>query len=407
MRTPTTRRVTFDRKLMDTETGEVIRQARDYARKLGVQFAVVTNGCQWIVFPAVRIDQVRFEESSGIVFPSLASALNSDFGEFLSLLSRSSVIQGSLESALLGRIENQLEQRRLNAFHTTQFNRLQRGNLYHLIEDAISAAFSEEIIHGDTELLEKLYVRTPERIRFDSRIQMHIAKRQVPLAKQSKHPMKGKDGDAISQIVRTAAARAKPAAVLVLGTVGAGKTTFLAYTRKIAAADSFVPRKDSPYPHWIYADFRNFAPNESPVEFIFSVLKSYIQNDNRNIANLLTRDFEQARPYVEKVLAYAAQRTPIFLVVDNVDQLELETLQPIIFSDAIAIAHRLKLSLILSLRDATYVSQRSLPVFDAFDFDPIYIDPRMLTRSYRAAFLWRSTSCRGSAPSSPQRTGRR
>jgi hypothetical protein len=46
-----------------------------------------------------------------------------------------------------------------------------------------------------------------------------------------------------------------------------------------------------------------------------------------------------------------------------------------VFSNAMAIAHRLGLNIVLSLREQTYVKQRTQPIFDAFDFDPIYIDP--------------------------------
>jgi hypothetical protein len=124
-------------------------QARDYARKLSIPFAVVTNGNSWVIFPATRVDQVAFEESSAIIFSTLKSALQDDYAEFFDLLSRQAVIDGSLENELLGRIENQIEDRRLNRFFTTSFSKISRHSLFPLIEDTIATAFTEDVVNAD------------------------------------------------------------------------------------------------------------------------------------------------------------------------------------------------------------------------------------------------------------------
>src|SRR6185437_5650402 len=174
---PEERRTQLKGRLLKGETGDAIRQARDYARKLGVPFAVATNGNSWIIFPATRVDQVAFEESSAIIFSNLKSALEDDYAEFHDLLSRQAVINGSMENELLGRIENQIEDRRLNRFFTTSFSKISRHSLFPLIEDAVSTAFTEDVVNADPDLLDKCYVKTPDRMRFDHRIKLHIAKR--------------------------------------------------------------------------------------------------------------------------------------------------------------------------------------------------------------------------------------
>lgn len=65
------RRIKLTNKFLEGEVGAAIKQARDYARKLSVPFAAVTNGNCWIIFPATRVDQVPFHESSAIVFSDL------------------------------------------------------------------------------------------------------------------------------------------------------------------------------------------------------------------------------------------------------------------------------------------------------------------------------------------------
>jgi hypothetical protein len=98
------------------EMGKAIIQARDYARKLSIDFAVATNGSVWVVFPAQRHDQVSFNESSCIIFWSLQDCLRDNYQEFRDLLSRDAVISGSLELGLYGRATNQIADRKLRNY---------------------------------------------------------------------------------------------------------------------------------------------------------------------------------------------------------------------------------------------------------------------------------------------------
>lgn len=407
---PGARRVQLSGKWLEGETGDAITQARDYARKLGIPFAVVTNGNSWIVFPATRVDQVRFQDSSAIVFQSLKSALEDDYAEFHDLLSRDAVISGSLDAELLGRIENQIEDRRLNRYFTTSFSRISRHSLFPLIEDAITVAFSEDIVNGDADLLEKCYVRTPERIRFDQRIKMHIARKDAVTLRAPARPMRDAKYS-ILDIVKTSAEKAKPVAVLVLGQVGAGKSTFLQFTRQVGAKEEFRPNAAKAYPHWLYVDFRAYASGESALNFLVEALKAHINQDQflssydrcishaykseiealfkgplylladdeaerkRRISQLLMIDYEKSQPYVEKILRYAATSAPIFLVIDNVDQFEEDSLQSQVFNASMAMAQKLKINLVCSMREATYIQHKNTAVFDAFEFDPVAIDP--------------------------------
>jgi hypothetical protein len=417
-RTFTSRDVTRNKKKIKLGTlsrlrhaTEPVRQARDYARKLGLPFAIVTNGNQWILFPATRTDQVSFENSNAIIFNSLRDILEKDHDEFRALLSRESVIKGSLENALLGRIDNQIEERRLNKYYPHGTIRPTRTNLFPLIQSAIEIAFSEEPISEDSDLLEKCYVSTPDRTRFDSRIQMHIAARSQPVTgARVSRPMKPRERRALNEIIDNATSAFRPVTVLVLGVVGTGKTTFLTYTHKVSGKERFTPSNRKAYPHWLYVDFRSFVAQSSPYDYICSSLKESIAADSflsdgkkcvdhaykedieglsrgplhllarnddewrRRISDYLLKEYEATNPYVEKILAYASRNTGVFLVIDNVDQVEPELSQTRIFSDAMALARRIGCNLILAMRDGTFVKNRNNPIFNAFDFDTIYID---------------------------------
>ncbi len=408
---PTKRKENLNRKLVSGETGDAIHQARDYCRKLAVQFAVVTNGSQWIIFPAMRTDGVKFEKSSAIIFPNLTSVLENDLDEFYSLLSRGAVISGALDNELLGRREDQLIERRLNQYIDQPFTKIKRNSIYTVIENEIETAFSEDITTADIDLFRKSYVETADRTKYDRRIGMHIHKRRSASKLSPVRAMTSGGRAKVSDSIRAAAKKSKPVAMLILGSVGAGKTTFINHTRLVTNKDYFRVSEKEPYPHWIQVDFRNFGRSENASEFIFSEIFKYIMDDpflsdyerclknaykseiaslkkgplallaaderemNIRIAELLQSDYEKQRPYVEKILKYASTDAAIFLVLDNIDQFEDEQIQDDIFSNGIAISRRLNCNVILAMRDNTYFRNRGLPIFDAFDFEPINVEP--------------------------------
>jgi len=407
---PTQKRVKLTGRIMEGDTGAAIVQARDYCRKKSIPFAVVTNGAQWIIFPAVRTDAVSFSDSYAIVFDSLRRILGEELEHFVDLLSRTAVVEGNLAIELIGRTTDQFEERRLNKFF--KGSTVKRHNpIYPLIENEVISAFSDSIVGAESSLLEKCYVKNADRQKFDSRIRMHLQRREPLFSTQPKKPMRKKDSSSLADSISSASASRRPLAILILGTVGTGKTTFLQYTRKVASAAYFEKNQAAPYPHWIDIDFRNFSRSENPLEFIYAHLFAYLTNDtyfkdfqrairpayreeiealqsgpmfliaqnqtefDKKITELILNDYSAKQPYVDKMIAHGAKHAPIFLVIDNVDQFEDDSTQSRIFSDAMAIAGRLSLNLIISMRESTYVAHRGSSTFDAFDFDPLHIEP--------------------------------
>lgn len=391
--------------------GDAIIQARDYARKLGVDFAAVTNGDAWIIFPAQRHDQVAFNESFALVFPNLISVLRDNYQDFVELLSRDAVVDGSLELSLIGRYENQFGSRKLrNAFAATH-RTAPRNPVFPLIEEAVVTAFSDSIEQLEGELLEKCYVSTPETIKFDSRINLHISKRDHLFKTQPVRPMKASESVVLRQKLAESVAKVKPLAILLLGSVGSGKTTFLHYTRKVKAADLFAPKSSGNYPHWIYVDFRDCPEQASAIDFIYARIREYFIQDgyfkdynrcirkayateiealksgplflvaknkekfDEAITELITDDYKKVVPYIDKLLTHATHHSAIFLVIDNVDQFEHEEEQSRLFTETISLGHKLGVNLVMSMRGSTYAKHRNSATFDAYDFDPLQIDP--------------------------------
>ena len=59
------------------------------------------------------------------------------------------------------------------------------------------------------------------------------------------------------------------------------------------------------------------------------------------ISEMITEDYKNAQAYADLVLGWCGSHVPVFLVVDNVDQLEDSETQSTIFADSIAIASRI------------------------------------------------------------------
>jgi len=405
------RRYKLSNTFLQSDLGEAIIQARDYARKFSLDFAVATNGATWVIFPAQRHDQVKFNDSTALVFWTLDDALNESYQEFFDLLSRDSVISGSLETALLGRTENQVENRKLGNFFSTNPRQNLSNPIFPLIEQEVMAAFSDSIVDLDSDSFERCYVTTPESMKFDHKIRMHVNRRDPVVSGQVLRPMKDRDAEVLFGKVTQSAIGGKSLAILLLGTVGAGKTTFMHYMRKVRLKEVFVQDPSKPYPHWLYLDFLLNPSNTSATDFIYRSLREYINQDsflsdyercikhaysdeikalrsgplfmlsgsedkiNERIADLIFQDYQNVNPYVDRILNYATKRAAFFLVIDNVDQIEIEDIQSKLFTEALSIARKLSLNLVLSLRQATFAKHRNSPSIDAFDFETVQIDP--------------------------------
>lgn len=391
------------------DLGRAVAQARDYGRIRGVGFCAVTNGDSWVVFPINRRDLVSFEDTYAATFCDAASALDADFDAFKSLLSRDAVIDGSLEQELLGGDSNQIENRRLNRVYDSSFSKINRQTMFSSIEDEIVTAFAEELVANNPDLLEKAYVETADRVKFDDRVKMAVLRRDQVLATRPMRPVGRSGVGRTADAILTTKVRSQAIALLTLGLVGAGKTTFLNYVEKVSGAAFF--HETSPSAHWLYIDFRAFSKSFNPRTFIFEALFSYISasdvlgdyettikhayaDEMRNlrrgplaaiksdgaavesaIAQLIMKEYEEKTAYVKRILTYVSKSSPLFLVVDNVDQIEESGVQEDIFLEAVAVAREINANLVLAMRDATYVKNRSSAVFDAFTFDAVYIDP--------------------------------
>jgi hypothetical protein len=386
--------------------GAAIEQVRAYCVEKSAQFAAVTNGSAWIIFPALRTDGVPLAETQARIFRSLDD-IQARFVEFWELLSRQRVIEGSLQAEYFGEHREELVRRPISLLREPGY-RLGRNSLYPYIESAIVKALTDEGLLADRTALENCYVKTAERVKFDARLDIHVADLKPELGHPTTRVRGRKNEEYLDEQISLTTGTI-PRFFLILGPVGAGKSMFLNYTRQVSSRALIEKRV-----MWLYVDFKKATESDVPRKFLYQSLLQLIEQNrdlelgdwkktiqpaykeliealqrgplfllhnqnkddfNREVVALIKKDYEEVEPYVDRLLKHAASQRPGFLVVDNVDQIEDATVQGQILSEALAIAQKIRFNIIMSLRDSTYLDSRHTARFDAFEFESIYVDP--------------------------------
>src|SRR5690606_21448974 len=146
----------------------------------------------------------EFNKSSAIVFDSLDAALGGDIDYFTSLLSRDGVVDGFLEQELIGRTEDQLQERRLKNIIHKETSR-PPNPIFHLIENEVVDSFADTIVGRSREFLELCYVPTPDRTKFDNRIKMHLRRRDALFRTRVHRPLRDRESATIKKAIEGAA----------------------------------------------------------------------------------------------------------------------------------------------------------------------------------------------------------
>jgi GTPase SAR1 family protein len=216
-----------------------IRQAIKYCQRRGVPIGVVCNGHQVVAFIATRSDGVAPLEGRALVFPSIEDMV-SDFLAFWNSLSKPGIIEGNLETRLMGRVPSPIPLK-LSA-QIVGYPGIKGRNTFQTDLQIVSDLVLEDLARGEEledEFLRNCYCSSGALSQYAliskdilrARYQVLFAGTEGP----SLEPVTTKEGIS-SDLVANGLSR-RP--ILLIGDVGVGKTTFIRYLVKIKASDVF------------------------------------------------------------------------------------------------------------------------------------------------------------------------
>ncbi len=386
--------------LGEGEIAAAIEQAREYASHKNAQVVVVTNGSCWCFFNTQGASRDNY---ASLLFPF---DKHGHAEELFDILGSESVAAGSLT-----RITNELpptEERLLAAFRVGD-DRVDRNNIADQIAPALDGALYSESLLQHSEVLRRCFVSTEARTKFDSMLGMHLADPKPRSVVPAQRINRQKQRDHLQSIVERSSPSYAPPVTLIIGSVGAGKSTYLKHFELVAGSETLAQK----HAHWIYIDMEAMGKSGNPRAFIYKQLKEYLAtgipnapldyktvvepayeteiqalkggplgslaNDeaelNRHIARKILNDYEATEPYVDKVLNFIAAKNLAVVVLDNIDLYEDEELETEVFAEGLALSKRIHCHVIVSVRDTTFVRHKTDSAFDAYELRKLWLDP--------------------------------
>lgn len=385
---------------------DVVKQIRQYLFEVGLQFGVISNGRQFIVSKFINSDGSDWQKNKCIIFNGIDDIENR-FVEFYNLLSRYTIVE---KGCIILFDENETRGQIILSSLANKDEELVRNDLSSNLNPILNEVFSEiykyEIL-DNREFIEECFIENEEIKKNKSDIEKLFGDRPPRLTEVSqvrntknlagqikqeleKHPIGLRDIE-------------PPRPIIIVGSKGAGKTTFINFLFKLSFSADFLKKRP-----FVYIDFRRYVEEdisrinqvvikdslnalyENYPEFELhtqKVLKriylteikrndegTWIDDKRINIDRynqLLNGFLESCKLDIEnhfiKISEYLLRERSlrICIVIDNADQFEFHT-QRNAFLFAQSINRKAKCGVIISLREGYYYQWRNQPPFDAF-----------------------------------------
>ncbi len=346
--------------------GAALRQVHQYALDKEADLAVVTNGRCWCYYAVQGYSE---DSEAGLFFPF--DRAEPDARQLYELLAQPAVRAGSLVDIL--RLLPRTEDRLLSVVRDAD-GRIDRNNIADHLIPALDHALYADALLSDIESLERCFVSTEARTKFDATLGMHFADVKPLAVEPARRIRKDQAKGELAEFVERSIPSYAPPVTLIIGPVGAGKSTYLKHFELVSGRD-LLDRKRA---HWVYVDLEPMGRGGDPRRFIYGALRDYLQADrpddptdyrtvvgpayddeikgwargplapvygdkpefNRRITDYISADFEAVEPYVDKVFRHLASKQLCVVVLDNVDLYEDDDLETKVFAEGLALSKR-------------------------------------------------------------------
>ena len=380
---------------------EVIDQIRSYIFERGLSYGVITNGTQFIIAQFSNTLGKDWKEQKCVFFKDIEDIKN-NFDKFYDLLSRESVTSyGRLKINKTSNIAKTIVKDHSLKRKNFELVRNQISQqLIPIINKVFEEIYNTESLEGK-KILQDCYVENKDVKKYNSELGFIFADnpptfdtRIVPVQNTEKTQEQLKEQ--IFTDVNTL-----PDPIILIGTAGAGKTTFIKYFTEVLLSKKH--KKNRPL---VYLDFRLYTSQTiRDTRFIYDNIIKQLENDypelnlnkfnilktiykkeidkkkqgtwsyfisneekiNEAIANLI--DEKQKDPMnhliaITNYLLYKCNKR-ICVLFDNADQLN-EADQKEVFLLGNGINRNLKSIAIISLREGYFYKWKNKPPFNAY-----------------------------------------
>jgi hypothetical protein len=392
--------------LGEGEIGDAITQAIGYAKettdsmKAAVDVVIVTNGLCWCFFSFKTLDENSY---ANLLFPFESTQQAEELFNNFSVW--------KVEKGSLGAIKNTIpipENRIIGALKHLD-GRFDRNNIADHILPALDHALYADAILKNKENLEKCFVSTDNRTKYDSQLKIYLSDSKPILSDSLKRVRKDRSQNEFARIVENGLGTFSPPVVLLIGPVGVGKSTFLVHFQHITGAKLIKDNKI----HWIYVDFEKLGSGGNPRQYLYGHLRDYllsphpgnetdftevvelayseiieglrrgplsmISNDkvefSKRVTDIIQAEYINIEPYVDRVYKYLTTKSKCVIVLDNIDLYEDTALEASVFGEGLALSRKINANIIVSIRDRTFVKHRSDSTFDAYELRALWLDP--------------------------------
>lgn len=404
-----------------SELMAAMQQARTYANERGITYCLVTNGIQYIFFRANNQLGVKWTDQVAVIFRDFDD-IKKNFDLFSQALAKECVRAGKAVDAIPvanDASEDRVKYELMEVTHLKRPRSKDRNSLYPYFGEIVQKIFQDlGSESSESEILEHCYVDSPRK----SDKSAPYVDREVKALDVDKKSA----GDFQRRVVSALKAGKTDSSdvILLIGSVGVGKSTFIQRFRKVLAKEEINERGI-----WIYINFKKFSDTGSPLDgFVYGQIEEILDSEYAQfeiggwdfLKQAFHADYEKLKrgvykpiydsspadfdmkfsewvankssekaAYIEKILVTLSKRSgrSIFLAFDNADQLKPAT-QNNIFLLAQKIVESVKCYALIALREESYWKNRDSGPLNAFHNTAYHVQPPNLIQVLSKRFSY-------------------
>ena len=258
-------------------------QAQRYCTDTGTRFAVVSNGYSFIIFRAL-IENLSWLDGTAVVFYDY-SDMTDNFSEFWNLLSYEGVVDGSFDNEFRQFTPAKRDYYKPIDSRADGDAPYGRNPYASALMPFIDKFFGDIATQDTIELLTNCYVYSAPIQNIDKEINLTLRDQVPSFAKGAEHinTHEGNEGGTLGSFLRAKVESGvcKSPVIILMGGIGAGKTTYCRRFFRVVAPDIVGP--DGPS-NLFYLNFLG-APNDEQeiTPYTWQILSQAIKNNHPEI----------------------------------------------------------------------------------------------------------------------------